>query len=206
MLLSILMLVSVLPVSALADAPEPTAAPELAAMPEPTATPEPEPGLPPVDAALKLDKPFEGVLKKGASQITFRLKVSRIMDLQLTFAGAVAISLVHEQDETTRTYSGVQAEDGSWSELTKVYKSKQGSWFITVTALEEAFVEDQPIAFSLIFTEAPEVPGEPEPTPGEPEVPGEPEPTPGEPEVPGEPEPTPGEPEEIGRASCRERV
>ena len=190
MLLSILMLVSMLPVSALADTLEPTAAPELATMPEPS--------LPPVDAALKLDKPFEGVLKKDVPQITFRLKVSRKMDLQLTFAGAVTVSMVHEQDETTRAYSGVQAEDGSWSELTKVFKSKQGSWFITVTALEEAFVEDQPIAFSLIFTEAPEVPGESEPTPGEPEVPGEPEPTPGEPEVPGEPEPTPGEPEVPG--------
>ena len=93
MLLSILMLVSVLPVSALADAPEPTAAPELAAMPEPTATPEPEPGLPPVDAALKLDKPFEGVLKKEQRKdAEYTAENWSLLDLKLELRGKKVIA------------------------------------------------------------------------------------------------------------------
>ena len=170
---------------------------------EPKAEDPTEENQPPVaDREMNVGEVVSGTLTKDAPTMTIRLFVNRNANLMFTLNGAAAVSAQHEQSGLNVSLRGKLDENAQWTEVERELSALSGSYYITVTLLDEEPTADFSLRVSEVVPEPIETtePTEPVAPAGEPNETTEPTGEPTEPVAPtGEPnettEPT-GEPTE----------
>lgn len=149
-LLSMIMLLGLLPLSAIAEEAKEseTTVPTVGSAGIEETTPVST--SIPVDEEIEVGQRVKKSLNAEQTAYTLRLTVKRKGTLQLTFSGAIEVSIRDEKIDRTTKFFAEQDKEGVWQSETALLPVTAGTYFVTVSLAEEPKKETE-YPFTLLF-------------------------------------------------------